>query len=189
MKKTILLFISCVIISFSYGQEFLGIKVGGKKQVVIDAFKSKGFKVSPSSNINKDDVIRLYGNTGGKNLEVAVVCTPKSKIVWKFSVYLPEQTSWYSLKSDYEGYLNLLKNKYGEPESEYSFFSSPYEDGDGYEMTAVGNEKCTYSAYWSSQIGISIKISKFKQINISYENAVNSALDDKERAELDKTIF
>lgn len=189
MKKPLFLFISTLIISLSYGQEFLGIKVGGKKEAVINAFKSKGFKVSPSSNIIKDNVIRLNGSAGGKNLEVAIVCTPKSKIVWKFSVYLPEQSSWYLLKSDYEEHLKLLKNKYGEPNAEYSFFSSPYEEGDGYEMTAVSIEKCTYSAFWPSQIGISIKISKFKQVNISYENAVNSALDDKERAELDKTIF
>jgi len=56
-------------------------------------------------------------------------------------------------------------------------------------MTAVGADKCTYSAFWSSEIGISIKFSKFKQVNIAYENPKNSALDDKETAELNKSIF
>lgn len=167
----------------------MGIKVDGKKDAVINAFKTKGFKVNPIHDVNKDDVIRMDGEAGGKKLEVGIACTPKSKTVWKFSVYLPKQSSWYYLKNDFEEYLKLLKDKYGDPISKYSFFSSPYEEGDGYEMTAVGVEKCNYAAYWSDQIGIWIKISKYKQVNINYENAINSALYDKEKAELNKTIF
>ena len=188
MKKIIIFLTLCSICSFSFGQEFLGIKVDGKKDAVVNAFKAKGFKINTNSGINKD-IVTLFGNAGGKNIEIAIVCTPKTKTVWKFSVYLPEKASWFSLKSDYEDYLQILIDKYGEPNSKYAFFSSPYEEGDGYEMTAVGADKCTYSAFWSSEIGISIKISKFKQVNIAYENPKNSALDDKETAELNKSIF
>jgi len=188
MKKLLAITLLLMAVTLN-AQEFLGIKVDGKRDAVINAFKLKGFKVNPDYDVNKDLVIRMNGEAGGKRLEVAIVCTPKSKTVWKFSVYLSKQSSWYSLKNDYEEYLKLLSDKYGEPKSKYAFFSSPYEEGDGYEMTAVAVEKCIYAAYWSNQIGISIKISKYNQVNIGYENAVNSALDDKETAELDKTIF
>ncbi len=186
MKNYFLLFLLSLTSYLSLAQEFLGIKVDGKKDAAINAFKSKGFRVD--SDINKD-VVTMIGNAGGKNFEINIVCSPKSKTVWKFSVYLPAQISWESLRSDYYEYLKILTDKYGEPKSKFSFFSSPYEEGDGYEMIGVGVEKCTYSAYWSDQIGISIKITKYKQVNIRYENAVNSAIDDKEKAELNKTIF
>jgi hypothetical protein len=188
MKKIISVILVINIFYSSYGQEFLGIKVEGKKDAVINAFKLKGFKIATNSDMNRD-VVRLEGMAGGNNIELAIVCSPKSKTVWKFSVYLPAKTSWNSLERDYEDYLKILTDKYGEPKSKYAFFSSPYENGDGYEMTAVSAEKCTYSAFWPPQIGVSIKITKYKQVNISYENAINSALDDKETSEVNKAIF
>jgi len=178
----------CSMLSSINGQEFLGIKVDGKKDAVIQSFKSKGFKIKSDSDINKD-VVTLEGMAGTNNIDIAIVCTPKTKTVWKFSVRLPEKTTWTSLKNDFEQYLEILINKYGEPQKKYNFFSSPYKEGDGYEMTALSAEKCFFSAYWTDNLGVSIKISKFKQVNISYENVINSSLYDKERDELNKSIF
>lgn len=188
MKKIFLILTFYSIFYNVCGQEFLGIKVDGKKDAVIQAFKSKGFKIKPDSDITKD-VVTLEGMAGSNYIDIAIVCTPKSKTVWKFSVRLPEKTSWSSLKSEYEQYLDILINKYGEPQKKYNFFSSPYKEGDGYEMTALSVEKCFFSAYWTDNTGVSIKISKFKQVNISYENATNSLLDDKERSDVNKNIF
>lgn len=172
----------------SFGQEFLGIKVEGNREQVISLFKSKGFVLSSGNDMSKN-VVRMEGNAAGKKIELGIVSTPISKTVWKFAIYLPEQSTWSSLKSDYEEYLKILTDKYGEPKSKYNFFSSPYKEGDGYEMTAVSVEKCGYAAFWPDNKNISLKISKWKQVCINYENTVNSALDDKEKATINSNTF
>jgi hypothetical protein len=181
----ILLFTFLTIISFS--QEFIGIKVDGKINDVVEKFKGKGLRVTSSSTT--PNVISMEGIVGNRNLELNIVCTPTTKIVWKFAVYLPKQTLWTSLKSEYEEYLDLLTKKYGEPEKTYNFFSSPYKEGDGYEMTAVAVEKCTYSAFWPENLGLYIGISQWKQVKITYENITNSALSKKEQDEIKNKIF
>ena len=85
--------------------------------------------------------------------------------------------------------MDVLSKKYGEPESTYNFFSSPYKEGDGDEMTAVAVDKCSYSAFWTKTSGLWISISKFKQVVISYENITNSNLHTKEKNEIKKHIF
>jgi hypothetical protein len=119
-----------------------------------------------------------------------IVSSPKSKIVRKFSVYLPEQSSWNSLLNDYTRYKKTLTDKYGNPGDSFDFFSSPYKLGDGYEMTAVAAEKATYAAYWTLKgYSLSIEISKWKQVRISYENDNNSKIAEKEQKDIDSNIF
>ena len=69
---------------------------------------------------------------------------------------------------------------------------SPHEEGDGYEMNAVELEKTNIVAWWNlthqdgTESGtITLELSKWKQNKISWENAVNAALKEKEQAELD----
>ena len=174
-----------LITMFSIGQEFLGIKVDGTKSEVIAKFTAKGFKVRPGST--NDNVTPMVGKISGVPYEVNIVSTPTSKTVWKFAVYLPEQSTWYSLKSTYQQYLTTLTEKYGEPSDSYAFFKNPYYEGDGYEMSAVQLEKCYYQAYWSN--GVWMEISKWKQVKINYENPTNSELDTQEKEKLNKTIF
>ena len=186
MKKLIMVAIILIASMSVYSQEFLGIKVDGKKTDVVQQFKNKGFivKSEPSKTVTT-----MVGTVAGKKTEVNVVSSPISQIVWKFAVYLPEQTSWYSLKDEYNEFLITLTNKYGAPENVYAFFSSPYYEGDGYEMQAVYMEKCTYSAFWSDSIGIMLQISKYKQVKISYENSKNSQLDTQEKEKLKMESF
>jgi len=175
-----------LLIYTSGAQEFMGVKVEGDKATFISKFKAKGFIITRAENSN---VVTMKGTVGGKQYELLISSTPKTKQVWKVSVYLPEATSWSTLKSEYEDYLGILTEKYGEPEKKYSFFSSPYDEGDGYEMSAIKLEKCNYSAFWSSSVGIYIAISKFQQVRISYENEKNSALDDLEKKQINSQIF
>jgi hypothetical protein len=182
MKKLITLCL-LALTSTAFSQEFLGIKVEGTKDEIQKKFLEKGFKFVNS----KDDYLQLKGNVGTNEVELNVIFTPKTKIAWKFVVYLPEQSSWYSLKSQYNEYLDMLKSKYGEPKNNYHFFSSPYDEGDGYEMTGVKIGKCNFAAYWEDKY--SIEISKFSQVKIAYENPVNSEIFSKEKKELQTNAF
>ena len=184
MKK--LLVLAMVLLSsISYGQEFMGIKVDGKKDAAIVAFKSKGFILKDDS----DGSVVMNGRIGSDVVELFITYSPITKTVWGYRVFLPKQSTWSYIKSDYEKYLGILTEKYGSPEKSYNFFSSPYDEGDGYEMTAVAVDKCTYAAFWTKEQGVRIKISKYKQVQISYENAKNSELDDAETKSINTKVF
>ena len=185
MKKIItFIFIVALIITKSniYGQEFLGIKVGGNLNEVVAKFKLKGFKITSPHNLNP----LLTGKAGVSNVEVIIFSSPISKSVYQFSVYLPKKDDWDEIKSEYEDYLRILTDKYGTPTDIFNFFSSPYKEGEGDEMNAITMEKCNYSAYWEN---ISLEISKYKQVKIVYQNNINFGIKEKEVAKLKKDAF
>lgn len=185
MKK-IVTFISIVALltinTIIYGQEFLGIKVDGKLSEVVAKFKLKGFKVTSPDDLSP----ALVGKAGVSNVEVIILSSPISKTVCKIVVYLPKKNDWESIKSEYEDYLETLTAKYGTPTQSFNFFSSPYKEGEGDEMNAIGMEKCFYSAYWEN---VYLRISEYKQVSIAYENAKNMAIRDAESAKLKKDAF
>lgn len=190
--KNIKLTIALLILTTTslLGQEFLGVKVDGKKDDAIAVFKSKGFIPSKIDYILKSgnyNFAALDGTAGGKEVELSIHYTPISKLVWAFVIHLPEKTSWYSLKDDYQDFVSLFTEKYGEPDVKFDFFLSPYEEGDGYEMTAVEVEKCKYSAYWGAKYSVSI--TRFKQVSLSYENELNAELNEKEKKQINKNAF
>jgi hypothetical protein len=188
MKKLLMVLTITLISSVSFGQEFMGIKVGGKLNEVVEKLKQKGFKIIPNESI-APNIVRMEGLAGRNYVDMTILSSPISKTVWKFAVYLPEQDNWFDIKWQYNEYLNLLTKKYGEPDKKYEFFFSPYFDGDGYEMTAITMDKCFYKAYWSDKIGVYMKISKFKQVVINYENTINSEIDTKENSQLNSKVF
>lgn len=178
------LIISVSSIAQSATPEFMGIDVDGSRSEVTSKFKSKGFTVARERA--DENSIKFTGKVNGMQMEVFAAFTPVSNKCWGFMIYLPEQTSWYEIKKQYNDYLDLLTDKYGTPNSKYDFFSSPYYEGDGYEMSALTLGKCSYAAFWDKY---SIQISKFKQVKIQYENPVNSALADKEEEKVKKKVF
>lgn len=90
MKNILIILLVSSLSNYSFSQEFLGVKVGEKKEAVVNVFKSKGFKVTGDI---KEDVVSMKGTAAGKELELNIVCSPISKTVWKFSVYFPEQST------------------------------------------------------------------------------------------------
>jgi hypothetical protein len=197
MKKWILSFV-IVVTNFLCAQsvapvtgvpQFMGIPIEGDAVIFINKLKTKGFKVKKYDAIVTTMTGVFLGNVTN---EVLIVHTPKSKKVWKVVVFLQEQIGWSSLKSEYQSLLSKLNNKYGEPSTSYFSFLSPYEEGDGYEMNAVEFEKTNIVAWWNlmyqdgTESGtIMLELSKWKQNKITWENATNGALKEKEQAELD----
>lgn len=183
MKKAMVLLAILFATAVGYSQEFLGIKVEGTRQECINKFKAKGYVVigTPSNT-----AISMRGKAGGNDVDLVIVNTPTSKKVWKFAVFLPERTTWDRLKSDYEYYVELFTNKIGNPTDIYRNFVSPYYEGDGYEMSAVGIEKCNYIAFWD---GIYIEITKWKQVSVCYENKVNAEISKKEKDAINSNNF
>ena len=67
-----------------------------------------------------------------------------------------------------------LTAKYGNPQSDYAFFKSPYhQKGNENNTWAVIEGKCVYSAFWTvpyrkSTITISIEITNDRQVELSF---------------------
>lgn len=110
---------------------------------------------------------------GVPNCEILIIKSRYADFVWKIVVLMPENNNWYSLKGEYERFKKMFTLKYGKPKS-YEFFSDPYEEGDGYEHTALSVGKCTYVSYYNMALGvISLNISENGAINIGYEDKAN----------------
>lgn len=155
---------------------FNGIKICGSSTSFQTQMENKGYVLSKT----KDGILVFNGDFIGKSTEqILVILTPKTKQVWKVVVYFNEKTSWYSLKGEFNELKDQITQKYGNPSNNYSFFSSPYDEGDGYEITGVKVEKCHFSAFWDN--GISVEISKYCQVKLIYEDPFQSEIFSQEK--------
>jgi hypothetical protein len=172
----------------SFSQTFNGVSISGSLNEVVKKFEQKGYKL--------DKYIQgtaiMNGTIAGKQIEIYIASTPKSKQVWKISGYFNKHESWANLKSEYENYCNIINDKYGNASNAYSYFLPPYESGDGYELQAVKLEKASFSSFWlldNQNLNIGVSIEKFQQVRISYENIKLSEVYTKEQSEIEADAF
>jgi len=187
MKKFILSFLMVTLTMFANAQQFNGVSVSGSFTSVIEKFKAKGFKIK----VLEEYGAIMTGQLQYRPVELFIMATPKSKMVFKFAVYLKKQNTWDGLLDEYREYVQIMTNKLGEPDGDQEEFEFPYELGDGYEMTAVDVEKCKYSTVWfnKSNINIMVQISEYRQVKIVYENALMLERKNLEMDEINSKIF
>lgn len=185
MKK-LLLTLTVVLISFVTinAQEdhfhFQGIPIDGSVDSVRAALEQKGFQYKDSA----DDIVTMEGEFTGKKCEIALLVTPKSKTVWRIAVSTPEYFSWHDIRYDFNNLKRIYIKKYGNPEKDYHFFSEPYDEGDGYEMTGLKNDKCHYATYFETESGsIMIQMTRFAKILILYDDNKNTIIHTTEKEE------
>ena len=160
--------------------EFKGIPINGKIDNFVNKLETQGFRITEKL----DDIVMMKGQFTGKDATIYIISTKKSKTVWKVVVEFSEQSSWFSLKSDYNYYKEMFVKKYGIPTDNYEFFSKPYYEGDGYELSALRNGKCHYISAFETKSGVVyLEISKFKKIKINYEDETNSNIMNREKEE------
>ena len=117
----------------------------------------------------------MSGVFTGKEATIYVLFSPKTETVWKVGVtFSQDGNDWSTIKNNYLEYKQYYINKYGETHDDFNFFSSPYKENDGNEIQAIEEDKCHYSCYFELEEGsIAINISSYKNITISYEDAIN----------------
>ena len=176
MKKIAILSFLFLFVIKGISQEFMGVKPDSTRDYVVKQLLKKGLMLDRVEETSTS----LKGSLNGSPITVYVLNTSKTKLCWKIGVYFEKHDSWSSLKSQYDNLLQNLTTKYGEPTKSYHFFLSPYEEGDGYEITGVGIDKCRYVAFFDS-VNIMIEITSFKKVVISYENEINANINDNEK--------
>lgn len=148
---------------------FMGIPIAGSSDFFLQQLEQKGFtKISEFESSTN-----LYGKFANEIVELTVLASPRTKTVCKVIVYFPEKSNWADLRSDYFTKKKLYRSKYLMTD-DFEFFSSPYEDGDGYELRAVAAEKCNFTSFFTEPGGhIYIEICPKKCIKVTYEDDLN----------------
>lgn len=157
---------------------FKGIEINGNLIDIRKQLEFKGFSFVDDI----DDGFFMEGDFAGySNCEILVLGSKYTNYVWKIVVYLPKKNNWYDLSAEYFNCKEIFKQKYGKPKS-YEYFIQPYVEGDGYEMTAVSSNNCTYTSYFENSLGyITVEISSEERITFAYEDKKNSRLDSEAR--------
>lgn len=159
-------FVKWVLIAFALfyipqelkSQTFYGIQLNQHKNYVVNALIGKGFVV----NGTESTYTSMKGKLANESVTLTVYHTITSKKVRKVSIFYDGGVSWESAKSKYESMVELLKTKYGNVSQTYEYFTSPYYEGDGYELSAIGNENATWISLW-------FDMTSFPNLNVSVE--------------------
>ena len=182
MKRFILIILCVLFSSVLQAQEkhmeFKGIPLDGPLPAFVQKMKKQGYKTIYTQN----NAVVMEGVFIGKNVNVIILATSKSNIVWKVGVNFEESNSWYSLKSDYFKIKESYIKKYGKPLDTFEHFYDPYYEGDGYELQALKKEKCTYTTYFETPGGmIFVGMDSIGSIAILYEDGINVNIASKEK--------
>lgn len=151
---------------------FMGIPMQGNiSSFAQQLVNQKGFRIVKRSPENHS--ISMRGTYTGKECEIYVFGSQITDQVWSVSIYLPEVSTWSAIKKQYLNYKAQFDAKY-KLTDEFSFFSDPYNEGDGDEVAGVKAEKCNFLSFYDCQGGsIMVKISEYMQVKISYEDNIN----------------
>lgn len=190
MKRKLMIIAMMVISMATRSQQFDGITINGSLQSVVNAFKAKDYKFV--NYFSEGRGAKLEGKVGYRSVNVYLGATPISKQVTRVNIYTKEKTDWSSLESEFWQLYEILVKKYGEPDEEAHLFLSPYERGDGYEMTAVRANKVAFYGFWENaadNLSIMLEISESATVRMVYENKKASKLQTTEQTKLDSNSF
>ena len=151
--------------------EFKGVSINGAKEEVADALQKQGYKFMDGG----EDGILLNGKFAGiDNCQILVNASQHTHQTYSVSVFTPEALTWWSVKADYDRIKEMLKKKYGRPSSSMEVFSDPYNEGDGYELTALSTGNAMFFTSYSSNDGdITLHIIRGAQLLIEYKDKRN----------------
>ena len=182
MKRFLLLIISVLLALNANAQQenkhltFKGIPIDGSLSSFITKLEKQGFSLETTY----DNAAMMKGNFGGENCEIGIYSTANANSVFQIIVAFPKSSTWASLKAIYNKYKDALTKKYGKPEVIEKFYS-PYDEGDGYEMSAIKADKCLYSSKFYVEHGIiQLVIFNSANIGIAYTDKINKAIDEDE---------
>lgn len=160
--------------------EFKGVVINGSKDDVADSLQKQGYKFIEGG----EDGILLNGKFAGiDNCQILVNASQYTHQTYSISVFTPEALTWWSVKADYDRIKEMLRKKYGVGSST-EFFREPYDEGDGYELTALNTGNAMFVTSYSSKNGdVTLHITHAAQLLITYRDKING-----EEHDMDESI-
>ena len=153
--------------------QFRGVPIDGHLNDFVAKMKQLGYieKVQ-----YEEGAVVMEGTFTGRNAELYILYTPKSKTVYSVGAYLDKASSWLFLKELYTSYKKEFVKKYGEGYPR-EYFEPPYREGDGKELKALAEEKCVYATFFPfNEGGVALNISRAGQLVIIYSDSQNQEL-------------
>lgn len=114
MKRILLTIICVVAVIFAHAEghmRFKGIEIDGD----LNSFKSK-LEEQGFYGITQDGVGLMTGRFTGDMVLLSFSSTPVTDLVYQVMVIYPSLLQWSHLEKKYNGLVESLKNKYGEPD-------------------------------------------------------------------------
>ena len=153
--------------------QFRGVPIDGHLSDFVAKMKQLGY----TEKVQYEDVVIMEGTFTGRNAELHILHTPKSKAVYSVEVYLDKASSWHFLKELYTSYKKEFAKRYDGEGYPREYFESPYREGDGKELKALAEGKCVYATYFPFIEGeVVLKISRAGQLAITYSDNQNQEL-------------
>lgn len=185
MKKITLFLFVILNVNFCFGQnehlKFRDIDIDGH----ITEFISKLEKLGYSIQVNSDDTVMLKGSFIGRECDIFVQFSSKTKIVYGVMIHLPIEKSWYSFKREYQSVKEKVIQKYGKPRAIIESFKKPYYDGSGCEIQALKNGECVYLSVWDVKNGsIVLQIIAAGYLYIGYWDSSNKEVYEKKEKDI-----
>lgn len=154
--------------------------ITGDVNTFIQALSSSGYKLEEPYSYTYHAAALSGPFAGHNDCSVLVVGTPKTHQAYAVMVYLQEHHIWFTIKNEYEQIKSQLTKKYGKPES-FEYFSDPYYEGDGSELTALYSDHCTWRSYFKTSNGtISVSMTNNYKVLIAYQDKLNQEIRDQE---------
>ena len=120
---------------------------------------------------------------GVENTVVAVDTTAITKTVYRVSAHFPSMKNWEKTLRRYDDLKANVSSLYDDPGFTEESFASPYRMGDGFEIKALENGKCTYHCVWEIRYAGTITLDivpdrkeKGVKVVLTYEDAAGAAL-------------
>ena len=154
--------------------QFRGVPIDGHLSDFVAKMKQLGYieKVQ-----YEEGAVIMEGTFTGRDAELYILYTPKSKTVYSVGAYLDKASSWYSLKELYTNYKKEFAKKYDGEGYSHEYFEPPYKEGDGKELKALEEEKCVYATFFPfNEGGVALNISRAGQLVIIYSDSQNQEL-------------
>ena len=159
----------------------MGHPVSGSLTEWRQILKDKGFKIKETLSTT-NDIAAIGTFAGYDDCIVIIEYSDIAHSVGKVIVGFPEETKWRYLKNQYNKLATMLSEKYGPCEIDRRDFDSPYYDGDGYEMSAIRRNKCTYRTLWKVTDGdIFLAITSEANIILMYVNTSVSQVEEQSK--------
>ncbi|MBL7987929.1 MAG: hypothetical protein JNJ94_07705 [Chlorobi bacterium] len=156
--------------------DFLDIPWGSSAAKVESAMlKREGVTIDKENS----DTSHLFFDGGtfiGRSVEYYMFNTYPSTGLNTASVFF-EKPLEAKVIEKYDEIKAVIIKKFGKPDNDFKYFKSPYEEGDGYETSAIRQGKGTIMTYWKKQdknggnVLLMLQITESLQIMLSYQNA------------------
>lgn len=157
--------------------QFRGVPIDGHVKKFVTKMKKLGY----TEKTQHDGAFIMKGTFTGRDAELYIAYTPKSKTVYNVGVYLDKSLSWDYLKELYNTYKEEFTKKYGAEGYPREYFEPPYKEGDGKELEALAEGKCVYASFFPFNEGEAIlNLSRQGQLVIVYADNQNKELYDAE---------